>query len=260
MTVWHDVRGEGPPVVLLHAGVSDSRLWEPQLDSFAQSHTVLRVDLPGFGNSPLETNPVSFRGAVRDAMDAEGIDRAALVGVSLGGNTALELALESPERVTALVLVGAGLPDHEWSEEVTSFFAAEEEALERGDHDAAVDANLRTWLAGPRRSLEDIDPALRELVGEMQKQAFRQQEGHEDVRMLRLDPPESERLAEVKVPTLVVTGDEDVADIHLIAARLAAGIPGAERATIADAAHLPSLERPEEFDRIVLDFLARHGV
>jgi pimeloyl-ACP methyl ester carboxylesterase len=221
---------------------------------------VLRVDLPGFGNSPLETNPVSFRGAVRDAMDAEGIDRAALVGVSLGGNTALELALESPERVTALVLVGAGLPDHEWSEEVTSFFAAEEEALERGDHDAAVDANLRTWLAGPRRSLEDIDPALRELVGEMQKQAFRQQKGHEDVRMLRLDPPESERLAEVKVPTLVVTGDEDVADIHLIADRLAAGIPGAERATIADAAHLPSLERPEEFDRIVLDFLARHGV
>jgi pimeloyl-ACP methyl ester carboxylesterase len=260
VSVWHDVHGEGPPVVLLHAGVSDSRLWEPQLDSFAQSHTVLRVDLPGFGNSPLETNPVSFRGAVRDAMDAEGIDRAALVGVSLGGNTALELALESPERVTALVLVGAGLPDHEWSEEVTSFFAAEEEALERGDHDAAVDANLRTWLAGPRRSLEDIDPALRELVGEMQKQAFRQQKGHEDVRMLRLDPPESERLGEVKVPTLVVTGDEDVADIHRIADRLAAGIPGAERATIADAAHLPSLERPEEFDRIVLGFLAEHGV
>ena len=260
MTVWRDVRGEGPPVVLLHAGVSDSRLWEPQLDSFAQLHTVLRVDLPGFGNSPLETNPVSFRGAVRDAMDAEGIDRAALVGVSLGGNTALELALESPGRVTALVLVGAGLPDHDWSEEVTSFFAAEEDALERGDLDAAVDANLRTWLAGPRRGLDDIDPAQRELVGEMQKQAFRQQKGHEDVRMLRLDPPESERLAEVKVPTLIVTGDEDVADIHRIADRLAAGIPGAERATIASAAHLPSLERPEEFDRIVLGFLAEHGV
>jgi pimeloyl-ACP methyl ester carboxylesterase len=260
VNVWHDVHGEGPPVVLLHAGVTDSRLWEPQLDSFMRSHTVLRVDLPGFGNSPLETNPVSFRGAVRDAMDAEGIDRAALVGVSLGGNTALELALESPKRVTALVLVGAGLPDHKWSEEVTSFFAAEEEALERGDLDAAVDANLLTWLAGPRRALEEIDPAQRELVGEMQKQAFRQQKGHEDVRMLRLDPPESGRLAEVKVPTLVVTGDEDVADIHRIADRLATGIPGAERATIAGAAHLPSLERPEEFDRIVLGFLAEHGV
>jgi pimeloyl-ACP methyl ester carboxylesterase len=260
VSVWRDVHGEGPPVVLLHAGVADSRLWEPQLGSFPQSHTVLRVDLPGFGNSPFETNPVSFRGAVRDAMDAEGIDRAALVGVSLGGNTALQLTLESPERVSALVLVGASLSDHDWSEEMMSSFAAEEEALEHGDLDAAVDANLRTWLAGPRRSLDEIDPAQRELVGEMQKQAFRQQKGQEDVRMLPLEPPESERLAEVKVPTLVLTGDEDVADIHRIADRLAAGIPGAERATIADAAHLPNLERSEQFDRIVLDFLARHGV
>jgi 3-oxoadipate enol-lactonase len=260
MSVWRDVRGEGPPVVLLHAGLTDSRLWETQLRSFPQSHSVLRVDLPGFGNSPLETNPVSFRGAVRDAMDAEGIDRAALVGVSLGGNTALELALESPERVSALVLVGAGLPDPEWSEEVTAFFADEEAALERGDLDAAVDANLRMWLAGPRRSLDDMDPAMRELVGEMQRQVFRQQKGHDDVRMLRLEPPASERLGDVNVPALVLTGDDDVPDIHRIADRLAAGIPGAERATIADAAHLPSLDRPEEFDRIVLDFLARHGV
>jgi 3-oxoadipate enol-lactonase len=260
VTVWHDVHGEGPRVVLLHAGLTDSRLWEPQLRSFTQSHSVLRVDLPGFGNSPFETNPVSFRGAVRDVMDAEGIDRAALVGVSLGGNTALELTLESPERVSALVLVGAGLPDHEWSQEVTSFFADEEAALERGDLDAAVDANLRMWFSGPRRSLDDMDPALRELVAEMQRQAFRQQEGHDDVRMLRLEPSASERLGEVKVPTLVVTGDEDVTDIHWIADRLASGIPVAERATVADAAHLPSLERPEAFDRVVLEFLAEHGV
>jgi 3-oxoadipate enol-lactonase len=260
MSVWHDVHGEGPPVVLLHAGLTDSRLWEPQLRSFPRSHLVLRVDLPGFGKSPFETNPVSFRGAVRDAMDAVGIDRAALVGVSLGGNTALELALDSPERISGLVLVGAGLPDHEWSEEVTSFFAEEEAALERGDLDAAVDANLRTWLAGPHRKLEDIDPAIRELVDEMQRQAFRQQKGHDDVRMLRLEPSESERLGELKVPTLVVTGEQDVGDIHEIADRLGREIAGARRATIVNAAHLPNLEQPEEFDRIVLGFLGEHGV
>jgi len=104
-----------------------------------------------------------------------------------------------------------------------------------------------------------MDPAMRELVDEMQRQAFRQQKGHDDIRMLRLEPPESERLGEVKVPTLVVTGDEDVNDIHRIADRLATGIPGAERATIAGAAHLPNLERPEDFDRVVLDFLSRHS-
>jgi len=256
MSIWYDVHGEGPPVALLHAGVTDSRLWEPQLRSFPSSHTVVRVDLPGFGNSAIESSPVSFRGAVLEALDAAGVDRTALVGVSLGGNTALELALDAPERVSALVLVGAGLPDHEWSEVVTSFFEAEDAALERGDLDGAVEANLRTWLAGPHRELESIDLELRELVGDMQRRAFELQKDWPDLRGVRLDPPVSERLSDVRAPTLVVTGDEDVEDIHRIADRLVAEIRGARKATISDAAHLPSLERPDEFDRIVLDFLS----
>jgi 3-oxoadipate enol-lactonase len=260
MSTWFDVHGEGPPVVLIHAGVADSRMWEPQLGSFPQSHTVVRVDLPGFGRSPIETNPVSYRSAVADALDAARMERAALVGTSLGGRTALEFALEFPHRVSGLVLVGPGIDDHDWSDEVQRFGVEEEAALERGDLDAAVRANLDLWLAGPRRSLEDIDPALRELVAEMQLQAFRQTKGHEDLRAARLDPPASERLTDIGVPTLVVTGDEDVADIHQIADRLARDIPEAERAHISDAAHLPNLERPEEFDRIVLGFLAEHGI
>jgi 3-oxoadipate enol-lactonase len=115
------------------------------------------------------------------------------------------------------------------------------------------------WLAGPRRRLDDIDPAIRGLVGEMQRRAFELQQGH-DFRPAQLDPPASQRLAEIRVPTLVLTGDEDVPDIHAIAEKLAGEIPGAERATISEAAHLPNLERPEEFDRIVLGFLRQHGV
>jgi 3-oxoadipate enol-lactonase len=260
VSVWYDVHGQGPAVALLHAGVTDSRLWEPQLRSFPQSHRVIRVDLPGFGRSPIESSPVSFRGAVGEALHAAGADSAAFVGVSLGGNTALEVALESPKRVEALVLVGAGLPDHEWSDVVTDFFAAEEEALERGDLDAAVEANLQTWLAGPNRSLDVIDPEICELVADMQRRSFQLTKDWTDLRLDRLDPPTSDRLSEVKAPTLVLTGDEDVPDIHQIAERLATEIPGAKRATIADAAHLPNLERPEEFDRIVLGFLAEHGL
>lgn len=259
MTAWYDLRGEGLPVVLLHAGLTDSRMWEPQARSFTQSHCVLRVDLPGFGKSPFETNPVSFRGAVSEAMDDAGITRAAVVGTSLGGNTALELAIESPERVSALVLVGAGLPDHDWSKEVQAFFAAEEAALESGDVEGAVDVNLRTWLAGPNRDLASIDPEVRELVAGMQRRAFHVQTGHDDVRVARLEPPVSERLDEVRAPTLVLTGSDDVEDILRIAGRLASGITGATRETIAGAAHLPNLDRPEEFDRIVLGFLAANG-
>lgn len=260
MSAWFDVTGEGPAVALVHAGIADSRMWEPQRRSFAATHTVLLVDLPGFGNSAVESNPVSYRGAVAEALDASGIERAALVGTSLGGRVALELALESPERVTALVLVGAGLDGHDWSQEIEAFGEAEEAALARGDLEAAVALNVDLWVVGPRRSADEIDPAVRELVVEMQRDAFRLGEGHEDLREVRLDPPASQRLGEVAVPTLVLTGDEDVADIHAIAERLAGGIPGAQRATIAGAAHLPNLERPDEFDRIVLGFLAEHGV
>ena len=177
----------------------------------------------------------------------------------MGARISLELALESPEHVAALVLVGPGLDGHEWSPEVEAFGEEEEAALERGDLQAAVDANVKLWLAGPRRSLDDVDPELCALVAEMQRNAFRLQEGHE-IGMTRLDPPASTRLADVRAPTLVLTGDEDVHDIQEIADKLAAEIPGAERATIAETAHLPSLERPEEFNRIVLAFLGQHGV
>lgn len=260
MSVWHDVHGSGPAVVLVHAGIADSRMWGPQLRSFSDSHTVVRLDLPGFGNSPIETNPISYCGSVADALDAAGVERAAVVGTSLGGMVALDFALDSPERVSALVLVGAGTDDHNYSEKMQAFDAAEEAALARGDLDAAVNANLDFWVAGPRRTLDEVDPQIRELVAEMQRQAFAQSEGHEDLRALRLDPPASQRLGDVDVPTLVVTGNEDVDDILVMGDRLARDIPAAERATIAGAAHLPNLEQPEDFDRVVLAFLAKHGV
>jgi pimeloyl-ACP methyl ester carboxylesterase len=135
-----------------------------------------------------------------------------------------------------------------------AFGEEEEAALERGDLNAAVDANVRLWLA------DGAAPEVRELVADMQHNAFQLQKGHEQLRMVRLEPPASGRLAEVRAPTLVLTGDEDVRDIHEIADKLVAEIPGAERATIAGAGHLPSLERPDEFDRVVLGFLAKHGV
>ncbi len=175
-------------------------------------------------------------------------------------SASLELALESPDRVSALVLVGSGLDGHDWSEQVRSFGASEGAALQRGDLDAAIELNLRMWLAGPNRSLDEIPAEVREQVAEMQRDAFRLQKGHYDLRADQLDPPASARLGEVRAPTLVVTGEEDVADIHGIADRLVAEISEATRATIPGAAHLPNLERPDEFDRIVLGFLVEHGV
>jgi 3-oxoadipate enol-lactonase len=234
--------------VLVHAGIADSRMYRQQLETLAPARA---VDLPGFGTEPLESDTVDYRQFVRDRLPP---DPATLVGTSLGGAIALELALESPERVAALVLVGPGLDGHEWSDEVRASWQEEEDAFERGDLDAAVEANLRVWLP------DDVDPQVRALVAVMQRQAFELQTGHDDLRSKRLEPPASTRLPEVGVPTLVVTGEEDVRDIHEIAGKLVTEIPGAERATIAGSGHLPSLERPNEFDGVVLAFLRKHGV
>ena len=233
--------------ILLHAGIADSRMYRQQLETLAPARA---FDLPGFGQGPPEPEIVDYRAFVRDQLPDESVT---LIGTSLGGRIALELTLESPERVAALVLVGSGLDDHEWSEEVRAFGEEEDEAIERGDLDAAVEANLRLWLP------DDVDPGVRALVADMQRTAFERQIGHE-ARAARLEPAASTRLGDIRAPTLVVTGDKDLRDIHEIAARLAAEIPGAQRAHIADAGHLPSLERPDEFDRVVLAFLEQHGV
>lgn len=234
--------------ILLHAGVADSRMYRQQVETLAPARA---LDLPGFGRTPIEADTADDRTFIRDNLPDE---PATLVGTSLGGRLALELALEAPERVAALVLVGAGLDGHEWSEEVRAFGAEEEAALERGDLDGAVEANVKLWLA------DDADPDVRALVADMQRNAFQLQEGHDIPPIPPLDRPASTRLGEIGVPTLVMTGSEDVRDIHEIAERLAAEIPGAERATIAGSGHLPSLERPDEFDRVVLAFLRQHGV
>ena len=231
--------------ILVHAGIADSRMYRQQTETLAPAQA---FDLPGFGTEPLEADRVDYRQFVRDRLPPEPVT---LIGTSLGGRIALELALESPERVAALVLVGPGLDGHEWSDELDAFWNEEEEALARGDLDAAAQVNVRVWLA------DDAEPEVGALVAEMQRNAFVLQQGHE-LRMTRLDPPASTRLADIRVPTLVVTGDEDVRDIHEIADRLATEIPGAERATIAGSGHLPSLERPDDFDRIVLAFLRKH--
>ena len=252
-----EVAGEGAPVVLVHAGVCDSGMWDPQWASFPAVHRTVRYDLRGFGRSPLRPGPFCHARDLLALLDRLGLERASLVGASYGGQVALEVAVARPERVDRLVLVDARLPLDDWSDQLRAFAAEEEAALERGDVDAAVEANLRMWVDGPQRPPGAADPAVRERVRGMQRRAFELQlpvDEEADEELLVTDL--AERLGEIRAPTLVVVGDEDVPDMHAIADRLAREIPGARRATIRGAAHVPSLERPEEFDELVLGFLA----
>ncbi|HEY8236943.1 MAG TPA: alpha/beta hydrolase [Gaiellaceae bacterium] len=152
--LYREVAGEGPPVVLVHAGICDSRMWDPQWETFPRAHRVVRYDLRGFGRSPLRPGRYSPPADLIALLDELALGPVTLVGVSMGGGISLQAAVARPELVSALVLVGSGVRGHDWSDYVTRTWAEEEAAFERGDLDAAVEVNLQTWVDGPRRSPE----------------------------------------------------------------------------------------------------------
>ncbi len=248
--------------MLLHPGVGDRTFWDGQVEAFAERHLVVRYDLRGHGDSPLPGEPFSNVDDLLALLDHLGIGKAALVGNSFGGRIAIDFALAHPQRTSALVLVAPALGGHEGSPELDELDEAEEALLEAGDVDGAVELNVRIWLDGPGR-IAPVAPETRELVAAAQRRAF-------DVQLAAyasspppgpvrwVEPPAATRLGEIAVPTLVVAGAHDLADFRGIADRLASGIPGA-RQVVLDAAHLPGLERPEELNRLVLDFLAASG-
>jgi 3-oxoadipate enol-lactonase len=257
----YEIAGVGPSVVLLHAGIADGRMWEPQWETFSRRYRVLRYDLRGFGGSIAPSGSFSHARDLVALIEGLALAPAALVGVSMGGAVALDVAVARPGLVSALVLVGSGLRGHEFSAETKAGWAEEEAAFERGDLDAAVETNLRMWVDGPHRSSEQVDPELRRRVGEMQRRALEiEQSTDGEATLEALAPDYSERLAEITVPALILVGELDRPEIHEIADRLEAGIPHSRRATIEGAAHVPSMERPEEFDELVLGFLAEVAV
>ena len=199
-------------------------------------------ELRGFGQTPLP--PAGEFSHAQDLEAALGDEPAALVGASYGGWVCLQVATRRPELVPELVLLDAPLPDHDWSAEVERFSNAEDGLLEQGDLRGAAILNADFWL-------ESAEP--RERVIAMQERAFELQEESEAEGI----EPEEIDLGAVTARTLVAVGALDKRDFHVIAARLAAGIAGAEHAVIQGAGHLPSLERPEETARLVEDFLRR---
>jgi 3-oxoadipate enol-lactonase len=233
-------------VLLLHAGIADRRMWAPQIEALeAAGHRVVAPDLPGFGDAALEPPTVDYVAFSAALLD----EPAAVVGCSFGGRVALELAGAKPELVRKLVLVAAGLASTEWSEESKAGFAEEEALVDRGDLAGAGEQQARMWLA------PDASDEVRALTADMTVRSYDQQLAADDVRAVWPDPSAETRLGELDVPALVVVGDADRVEMRELAVSLAAALPDAHLETIAGVGHLPSIERPDELNALLLDFL-----
>jgi 3-oxoadipate enol-lactonase len=251
--IHYERSGEGFPLVLIHAGIADSRMWEPQARAFSHDFDMITPDLRGFGGSELPAGPYSMSADLVGLLDLLGVERAHIVGCSMGGSVALDIAVGHPDRVGGLVLVGSGVSGANYGQADRALFADVDAADEKGDLDAVNRAEVRLWVDGPRRAEGAAPREIRELVLDMNGRSL-----HSDWSAAKhesLDPPAIGRLGSVKVPTLVIVGDEDLPHVGVAAGVLESGIPGARKVVIKDAAHLPNLEHPEEFNRLVLDFL-----
>ncbi|GAB4197645.1 MAG: alpha/beta hydrolase [Roseiflexaceae bacterium] len=251
----YEIAGEGFPLVLIHAGVADRRMWDAQMPAFAQAHRVLRYDMRGYGQTPMPAGPFAHRRDLIGLLEALGIGQAVLLGCSMGGTTAIDAALERPDLVAALIVVGSspsGLeievaPPRQWDELVAAYKAR--------DMERTAELEVEIWVDGPQRTPDQVPAAVRELVRQMNLIALTNEAaglGQPEP----MSPPAAGRLGEIRVPTLVIHGDLDQPDIPQSSAYLAEQIGGARHVVMPGTAHLPNMEQPEEFNRIVSDFLS----
>lgn len=247
MILSHDTTGSGPAVLLLHAGVADSRMWAPQRAPLAQRYRVIRCDLRGYGDTPLTSEPFDNAGDVRALLASLGERPVAIVGASSGGNVALQVASAWPDLVSHLVLLNSAfaLPA---TRSLQRFARREDALLEAGDLDGATELNVATWL-GP-----DADDGARELVRTMQRHAFEVQLGAGDDINQEAGPEID--LEAITARTLIVSGGQDLDHFRAVANHLAGRIPGAKHTQLGWAGHLPNLERPDEVTALITDFLA----
>lgn len=248
--LFYEVSGDGPAVVLVHGRGLEHSMWEPQVDALSAAHRLVRYDMRGFGQSPSGENAYTHADDLVGLLDHLGIERAVVVGCSLGGGAAINFAVLHPERLLGLVAVDSSLGGYAWSQEFQDAFReAHRIALESGPRAANKFYRSSSLFAQAHHSPEVAHRARRLLRHDNGAHWTRPDLGRP------LTPPAIERLGGISVPALVMVGACDVPDMLAIADILTERIPRARKVVLDGLGHLPSLEDPARFNQLVLEFL-----
>ncbi|KKB12847.1 hypothetical protein VE25_05260 [Devosia geojensis] len=248
--------GTGLPVVFLHAGVADSRMWASQIEAVAEAgFRAVAYDRRGFGESESADEAFSHLGDLEAVLEQLGIHAAVFVGASMGGALAIDFALEYPERVVGLVLVGtalSGAAEPELPDEVMPLIEAMEIAEERGDIEMLNRAEAHAWLDGPMSQNGRVSGPVRELFLAMNGAALAKP------RLTQEEPPVAalDYLAGIEAPVLLAVGSLDFPHIIARHDELSEEFDNAFAIMIENTAHLSPLERPDLFNPLLLEFLA----
>jgi len=245
--------GVGDPVVFLHGFGFDNRIWTPQLEFFRSAFRVITYDLRGFGRSSL---PPDDGYAHEDDLHAllSGLEAAPahVVGLSMGGRMALRFAAAYPQSVRSLVLADSALDGQTWSGDWQMRWMRMSAAAKAGDIPKARSRWLDHPLFDPARAEPSSAALLEQMVDDYSGWHW-----HNNDTARVPDPPLAERLGEIRVPSLVITGAKDIPDFQSVGNLLSEGLPAVSRAIIATAGHMVNLEAPQKFNAALEAFWRR---
>ena len=253
-SLYYETLGKGAPVILIHGGFGDRRMWDAQMEPLSQAFRVIRYDHRGFGKSSAPDKPYSPVADLVALMEHLELKRANLVGNSMGGTLALDFALLQPNLTGAVVVVAStagGYPVPE--EDIKNMNEVLGVAKDKGTS-AAVPLWLRHPMVGVASRHPTAGPLLRTMVEDNQKMFLAEHWPQEP-----MTPTAYERLAGLNANVLFVVGDQDVASVRNGAEASAARIKKAKVVTIKDADHLPQMEHPEAVNKLLVEYISLNG-
>jgi pimeloyl-ACP methyl ester carboxylesterase len=258
--LYYETAGQGPALVMIHAGVADSRQWNNEFRAFAARHRVIRYDLRGYGRSEPVDGEFSHLRDLIALLDHLDVARPIIaMGCSMGGGIAMDYALERPADVAALIMVGSGPGGLALDVPMPAKFAEADAADKAGDLDLVCEIETQIWFDGIGRTPAQVDPAMRRLAYEMNHIALTHRKKGLGKRLMDAPVPAAWRLSDVRIPVLAIVGEFDVPYIRAAGQHMADNLANATKVEIADAAHLPNMDHPEEFQRIVMEFITRRA-
>ena len=258
--IYYEVAGEGEPLLLSHAGFVDSGMWDDQWKPFAEKYRVIRYDMRGYGKSSKLDVPVVRRDDLDKLLDHLKVEEAHLLGCSMGGEIVIDYTLEHPERVLSLIPVSAVPSGFQMRGKPPDELMQMMDAAQKGDLKRESELQIRVWVDGPFRQPDQVNAEVRKHAAKMNKIPV------ENATFIKADsqplnplnPPAVQQLDTIKVPTLIIAGALDNPEILRAVDVMQAAISNAMQVVITEAAHVPNMEKPAEFNKAVLDFLDVH--
>jgi 3-oxoadipate enol-lactonase len=254
--LYYELAGSGPPFVMIHAGVADSRQWNKETEYFAQNYTVLRYDLRGYGQTAPVDSEFSHIADLIALLDHVGFDQPMIMmGCSMGGGLAMDFTLANPSSVRALIMVGSGPSGLELDVPSPAKYSKAVEAYEAGDWDLLAEIETQIWFDGEGRNPENVNQEMHQLAYDMNRTALDHERKGLGKRLPDAETPAAERLDDLSIPVLVIVGEHDTAYIRAAADVMEDQISTAEKVVMRDAAHLPNMDHPDGFADVVNSFL-----